>query len=629
MAVKPQAKFALLVIVGVSLLGGVRYGASHGWIPANIAKVIAPKHFDDLPPVEDAKVANVIPAPYPSTTPARVKSPLIREEIWEWNAQSGKILANGGNQTMEGSLMAKHKVNLLLTRQDDTNQMIADLITCAKEIHGGADVCTSGANLINIMGDQAAEVAAKANKELRKLGPDYILKIIGSVGYSRGEDACMTPASYRDDPKSIAQTKMFTADGIELPAHGLFVAMVPSEGDWDICQKHAGDNGVRNNPDATTFDPSAINIMVEPDYNTAAADYVAGKCDERREVKTDKSGKTTLTGNKIKVCLNSVATWTPGDVTVAMKRGGLVKAADSAMYSWMMPSVEIGSGHWLNTNRQQVKEFLKASWEGADQIKAYDAALHKAAQISAKVYNDEGDASFHNGDYWYHYFHPVMVKDVTGQQVSLGGSAVSNFADNIVLFGFDGNANNMAATYNIFRSINAQQYPEQFKDSGETPLPTAKETIDSSYIAEIENDIRNGDAQDQGAMAETTSYSGGSGQVVSGRDYSINFTTGSAEPLPDGVATLRGLLDSIAITGLKVQVDGYTDNTGSADVNTRLSQARADAVKDWLQAKARKNFPENRFAGVQGHGPTGPVCPANDTAACKAQNRRVHITLLD
>lgn len=623
MAVKPQAKVALLVIAGATLFGGLRYAGSHGLLPSNIGKIVAPKHYD-LPPVEDAKVSNVPPAPYPSTSPAHVKAPLIREEIWEWNAQSGKILANGGNQTMDGSLMAKHNVNLLLTRQDDTNQMGADLITCAKEIHGGADTCTSGANLINIMGDQAAEVAAKANKELRKLGPDYILKVIGSVGYSRGEDALMGPASLRDDPKSIAQTKMFTLDGTELPVHGFMAAMVPSEGDWDIGMKWGGDNAIPNNPDPTTFDPDAINIMVEADYNTAAADYVAGKCDDRREVRKGK-----LTGNKVHVCLNGVATWTPGDVTVAMKRGGLVKIADSLMYSSMMPSVEIGSGHWLNAHRTEVKEFLKASWEGADQIKAFDAAAHKAAQISAKVYNDEGDASFHNGDYWFHYFHPVKAKDVTGQTVSLGGSAVSNFADNIVLFGFDGNNNNMVATYNIFRAINLQQYPQQFKDGGETPLPTAKETIDSSFIAEIENDLRNGDSTDQGAAAETASYSGGSGQVVSGRDYSINFATGSAEPLPDGVVTLKGLLDSIAITGLKVQIDGYTDNTGSSATNTSLSQLRADAVKDWLQAKARKNFPENRFAGVKGHGPSDPACPANDTAACKAQNRRVHIILLD
>lgn len=186
----------------------------------------------------------------------------------------------------------------------------------------------------------------------------------------------------------------------------------------------------------------------------------------------------------------------------------------------------------------------------------------------------------------------------------------------------------MAATYNIFRSINLQQYPEEFKETGETPLPTAKDTIDSSYIADIENNLRNSGDTDTGAAAETANYSGGTGQVVSGRDYSITFATGSAEPLPDGVATLKGLLDSIAITGLKVKIDGYTDSSGSAQINTKLSQDRADAVKDWLQSKSRKNFPDNRFVSVEGHGPDDPECPANDTPVCKAQNRRVHISLI-
>lgn len=628
MALKSGVKHGLIGVgIAVGLYFTATYGASHGWLPSNISKVLAPKHFEDLPPVEDAKVANVVPAPYPESKTCVVSGVGFKIAEWEWSAQDGWHLAVGGKSTMCGSIAAKHHVQANIYRQDDTNSMVAGIIDCAKQIKGGADSCSSGYNLIDIMGDQSAEVAAKANKELRKLGPDYTMKIIAAVGYSRGEDALMGPASLRDDPHSIAQTKMFSADGTEQTEHGFLFGASPSEGDWDIGMKWGGDNAIRNNPDPTTFDAEAMNIMVEPDYNTAAADYVAGKCEDRREVKT-KDGVTKLTGNKVHVCINGVATWTPGDVTVAMKRGGLVKIADSGMYSWMMPSVLIGSGHYLNAHRKEVKELLKAAWEGADQIKAYDAALHKAAQISAKIYDDEGDSTSHNGDYWYKYFHPVKAKDITGLPVSLGGSAVSNYADNLALFGFDGNANNMAATYSIFRSINLQQYPEQFKDNGETPLPTAKETIDSSFIAEIENELRDAGDTDTGAVAEKADYSGGTGQVVSDRDYSITFATGSAEPIPDGVATLKGLLDSIAITGLKVKVDGYTDNTGSAQVNTVLSQARADAVKDWLQSKARKNFPENRFVGVQGHGPADPTCPANDTAACKAQNRRVHIALI-
>ena len=60
-------------------------------------------------------------------------------EIWEWNAQLGLILANGGPTTTAGSLMAKRGVNLSLIRQDDTNKMQEDLIACAKELQASSD----------------------------------------------------------------------------------------------------------------------------------------------------------------------------------------------------------------------------------------------------------------------------------------------------------------------------------------------------------------------------------------------------------------------------------------------------------------------------------------------------------
>jgi outer membrane protein OmpA-like peptidoglycan-associated protein len=520
--------------------------------------------------------------------------------------------------------MEKHGVNLLLTRQDDTNQMVQDIIKCAQEIHDGSSQCTTGANIIDIMGDQAAEVAAQANPQLKKLGPDYTLKIIGAVGYSRGEDACMLLPSVKANPKSIAQTEMKSADGTVLPVRGVLIAGSIHEGDWNICMKYAGDNAIPNNPDEHTFDQDAFNWMPEPDYNTAAADYNAGKCDDRKEV-----SKGKLTGRIVHVCINGVATWTPADVTVATDRGGLVKAADSLMYRSQMPSVLIGSGHFMNQNKPEFENLLRASFEGADQIKAYDAALHKAAAIEAVVYHDEGGSGYSGGAYWYHYFHPVSQKDSTGLTVSLGGSAVCNLQDNLILFGFDGNNNNMSAAYSIFRNINLQQYPVLYSPTGPTPLPDAKDVIDRTFIKDIEDAVTNGDQADAGAAADVQDFSKqGSGDVVSQRSYSINFATGSAQPLPESLPTLAAIKDSAAITGLKLRIDGFTDNVGSADSNRVLSESRAQAVRQYLQHAAPKQFPSSRFVAVEGHGQDSPVAD-NSTAAGKAANRRVSITLVD
>ena len=625
--IKPIPKAIGLVLIGAGLFFGLRSAANHGFLPSNVGKVLTPAKYD-LPPVEDAQIANVKPVPYPSTTCAGVRAPQIRMENWEWNAQMGLILSNGGNCTTKGSLMEKHGVNLLLTRQDDTNKMVEDLIACAKEIHDGGTQCSTGANAVVIMGDGAAQFAAQADPQLKKLGADYGLKVIGSVGYSRGEDAFMAPANVKENPQSFNTSAMAKLDGSVLPQKGLLVEGVLRDGDWNIALKWAGDNNIPNNPDEKTFDANAINWVNASDYNVAAADYVAGKCEDRKEV----SGGH-LSGNTVHVCVNGVVTWTPGDVTVATKRGGLVKVVSSKEYRSQMPAVIIGSGHFLNQNRPEVQNMLLAAFEGADQVKAYDAALHKAAMISSKVYNDEGGAdergvAYSGGNYWYKYFKPVVENDMTSQKVSLGGSAVNNLADNKILFGMEPGANdNFRSAYNIFRSIDLQQYPELFKDSGPTPLPDIREVEDKSFILGVEQAVVNGD--DQGAVADVQNYSAqGSGNVVSRRSYSITFATGSATPTPEGEQVLAQLKDSLAITGLRIKVDGYTDNTGSSDTNTQLSDARAQEVKTYLQSKAGSSFPNNRFAGVQGHGPDNPVGD-NNTVAGKAANRRVEITLTD
>lgn len=612
-----QMKTGPKVFIGAVVLGGLFFGlhegASHGLLPSNIGKVMAPAKYN-LPDQKDAQVENVAAVPYPSSTPANVSATQVRGEIWEWNAQAGLLLATGGACTTKGSLMEKHGVNLCLTRQDDTNKMGQDLIACAKEIHDGATQCTTGANFVIIMGDGVPNFAAGLNPQLLKLGPDYGLKTKATVGFSRGEDAWMTLPQVKSDPHSFNTVPNGNTMGIL--AEGVL-----RDGDWNIALKWEGDNNIPNNPDETTYDKDAINWVNAPDYNTAASDYVAGKCEDRKEV-----SKGKLTGNQVHVCVNGVVTWTPGDVTIAEKKGGLVKVVSSKEYRSQMPAVIVGSDHFLNQNRAEITALLQAAFEGADQIKAFDGALRKASEIAAVVYSDQGCDGCTGGSYWYKYFHPVTEKDAQGLTVSLGGSAVSNLADNQNLFGMGGGNDNYRSVYNIFSSIDLQQYPNLFKSTGSTPLPDVKTVEDKSFITGVLLAQSNSDST--AAPADVADYSGGTGEVVSKRSYSINFATGSAQPLPDGEATLAGLKDQIAITGLKVKVVGFTDNTGSAQTNTQLSDARAREVKAWLQQHAgRTAFPDERFAAVEGKGPANPVAD-NSTPAGKAANRRVEISLV-
>ena len=144
---KTGPKVILIVLAVVLFVVGLRKAAEYGWIPTpGVMKALVPEKAV-LPDVRDALVQNVEPVTLPSSSPASVRSTLVRGEIWEWNAQIGMIYANGGATTTKGSLMEKHGVNLLLLRQDDTGKMQEDLIACAREISNGSSQCSNGARI--------------------------------------------------------------------------------------------------------------------------------------------------------------------------------------------------------------------------------------------------------------------------------------------------------------------------------------------------------------------------------------------------------------------------------------------------------------------------------------------------
>lgn len=72
-----------------------------------------------------------------------------------------------------------------------------------------------------------------------------------------------------------------------------------------------------------------------------------------------------------------------------------------------------------------------------------------------------------------------------------------------------------------------------------------------------------------------------------------------------------------------IQIDGYTDSTGSASYNQLLSERRASSVRDFLlnQGIASKR------TRATGHGENSPIA-SNSTESGRAQNRRVELTLV-
>ncbi len=104
----------------------------------------------------------------------------------------------------------------------------------------------------------------------------------------------------------------------------------------------------------------------------------------------------------------------------------------------------------------------------------------------------------------------------------------------------------------------------------------------------------------------------------------IKFRTASSQVERSSYKTLGKIAAAAKnCTASTVEIDGYTDSDGNADLNKRLSLRRAQSVRRQL---IRRGAPAARLT-VRGFGQADPVAP-NDTPANKARNRRIDFKIL-
>ncbi|MDX5422218.1 MAG: OmpA family protein [Hymenobacteraceae bacterium] len=107
-------------------------------------------------------------------------------------------------------------------------------------------------------------------------------------------------------------------------------------------------------------------------------------------------------------------------------------------------------------------------------------------------------------------------------------------------------------------------------------------------------------------------------------DSGILFAVNSAELSANAKKDIEKLARSLKEnTGTNVIIEGHTDNTGSYELNQRLSERRAEAVA----AYARSLGVEGSRLQAKGYSYDQPIAD-NSTAEGRQQNRRVEIIII-
>lgn len=157
-----------------------------------------------------------------------------------------------------------------------------------------------------------------------------------------------------------------------------------------------------------------------------------------------------------------------------------------------------------------------------------------------------------------------------------------------------------------------------------TQLAQAKEQLESERQARTAAEQRARDALNNlSTISANLAVKNDTRGTVITIPGSVLFASGKTDLLPGAQDSLEKVADALKDQqGSQIQVNGYTDSTGSEQKNMQVSQDRADHVRDYLVSHG---VPAENVK-AQGFGPSQPIAD-NNTTAGRAMNRRVEIVV--
>lgn len=103
--------------------------------------------------------------------------------------------------------------------------------------------------------------------------------------------------------------------------------------------------------------------------------------------------------------------------------------------------------------------------------------------------------------------------------------------------------------------------------------------------------------------------------------HGVSFKAGSAELLPSSLSTLDKTIAGLKKNAkAKVEIEGHTSSEGGEEFNQKLSEDRANSVRDYM---IQKGISKDHVTAV-GYGFSRPKA-SNDTEDGRRQNRRIEV----
>jgi outer membrane protein OmpA-like peptidoglycan-associated protein len=120
-------------------------------------------------------------------------------------------------------------------------------------------------------------------------------------------------------------------------------------------------------------------------------------------------------------------------------------------------------------------------------------------------------------------------------------------------------------------------------------------------------------------------------KVIDRLTIHVNFDFDKSDIRKADEAELKKAINFVRkYPGSRVRLEGYTDSKGTEEYNQKLSERRAEAVKQYL---IKKGAVESGMISATGYGESNPIAPnetpdGKDNPAGRAENRRVEILIM-